>query len=185
LRVLLSLVTGRPPSGLRFTYSPHGKPSLEGSFSFNASHARDYAVYAMTSGADVGVDVEAVDRSVDRAALADRFFAPREAEQLRSLRDERHLCAFFDCWTRKEAFIKALGEGLSVPLDAFEVSLASDAACVVAVSPELSDAAEWTMASFTPAEGYTGAVAVRCRDVRFSFLDLDPRSVEDATTGRS
>ena len=112
-----------PAAELRFTYGPHGKPALargEG-LEFNMSHSGDLALYAVTRGRAVGVDVERVRPEVARELTAARFFTPAEVEGILSLPDAAQTRAFFTVWTRKEACLKATGRGLSVPLDAFAV----------------------------------------------------------------
>lgn len=128
LRTLLGGYLGVPPGALRFAYTRYGKPYVEGppgagSLCFNLSHAHDIVLYAFARGRKVGVDVEYLRREFACDEIARRFFSPRELEALRAVPPERRTEAFFDRWTRKEAFVKAVGEGLSFPLDRFEVSL--------------------------------------------------------------
>ncbi len=124
LRTLAGRYLDAPPERLRFDYTPYGKPYLAGQFAgsplrFNLSHAHELVLYAFTSGAEVGVDVEYLRPELAGAEIAERFFSPREVEALLTLPVEGRTEAFFRCWTRKEAFIKAVGQGLSFPLDQF------------------------------------------------------------------
>ncbi|MBB5062621.1 4'-phosphopantetheinyl transferase superfamily protein [Granulicella mallensis] len=123
-RALLAEYVGMKPSQLEFMHNAQGKPFLVGSdLQFSLSHAGSYAVIALVRGRRLGVDIEPIRRLEDAMGLARRFFSEKEAERLRDLEGTPDFgLAFFECWTRKEAFIKALGGGLSIPLNGFEVS---------------------------------------------------------------
>ncbi|MCZ6633047.1 MAG: 4'-phosphopantetheinyl transferase superfamily protein, partial [bacterium] len=127
LRLILGRYLGRDPGQLVFEYSERGKPHLKGTpenLKFNVSHSENLALYAMVHNREVGVDVEYVGRKVgERNRIAKRFFCRAEYEVFLQVPDDQKQLAFLNCWTRKEAFIKALGEGLYYPLDAFEVTL--------------------------------------------------------------
>ena len=126
LRLLLGRYLQVDPTGIKFSYSDYGKPFIPNSeLQFNLAHSADLALVAFTLERDIGVDLELERELSDALAIGDRFFAPGEREVLRSLAEQEQLPAFFRCWSRKEAFIKAVGEGLSYPLDAFEVTLAA------------------------------------------------------------
>lgn len=123
LRDILARYLPATAADLRFTYGPQGKPALgqgEG-LEFNMSHSGDLALYAVTRGRAVGVDVERVRPEVARELTAARFFTPAEVQAILSLPEAAQARAFFAVWTRKEACLKATGKGLSVPLDAFAV----------------------------------------------------------------
>ena len=129
LRVLLGRYLQRHPQHLHFCYGPHGKPELapdmgDDTLCFNVSHAHGLALYAVTRQRDLGVDVEHVRPGFAEEHIAERFFSPREVAVLRALPVALQSTAFFACWTRKEAFIKARGDGLSLPLDQFDVAFA-------------------------------------------------------------
>lgn len=151
LRQLLAERLGAAPESLQLAYSAHGKPALarrpgQRDLRFNVSHCGDVAAYAFTEGREVGVDVEEVRVLPDADEVAMRFFSQRErAAYLRLPASERPR-GFFNCWTRKEAFVKAVGDGLSHPLETLDVSLAP---------------AGWVLSSFVPAAGMVGAVAVQ------------------------
>lgn len=127
LRHILASYLKMLPSEIRFSTGAHGKPSLEktSDVRFNLSHSSETGLVAICRGQEVGIDIEHWRENVDRRALARRFFSPGEAEQISAYPDEKQAGAFFACWTRKEAYIKGLGGGLSIPLDSFEVSVAS------------------------------------------------------------
>lgn len=129
LREILSRYTGRPPAELQFGYGPAGKPFLlddngaPSKLEFNLAHSHGLAFYGIALSAAVGVDVERIRDGLDVEKLSARFFAPAEAELLGSLPDPQRRLAFFRAWTRKEAFLKALGQGLRAGLASCEVSL--------------------------------------------------------------
>jgi 4'-phosphopantetheinyl transferase len=127
LRAILGGYLHRTPESLSFCYSSHGKPALAGesaedAIRFNVSHSQGVALFAVTRGREVGIDIEHIRFDLEVAEIAERFFSPWEVATLRALPIEAQRQAFFCCWTRKEAYIKARGEGLSLPLDQFEVS---------------------------------------------------------------
>jgi len=165
LRALLGGILGLPPAGIQFCYGPKGKPALADSGSllrFNTSNSGNLAVYAFTEGCELGIDVEALRPIPDMEQIAARFFAPEEAAELMALAEPDRPQAFFNCWTRKEAYIKAVGDGLSVQLASFRVTLRPGA------RPEMLDlkgsagaAQAWTLEHFVPADGFVGALAYR------------------------
>jgi 4'-phosphopantetheinyl transferase len=167
LRILLSRYLARCPEEVRFAYSNYGKPRLADSdnrdhLRFNLTHSHGLALLAVTRDRDIGVDVERL-REMEREGepLAERFFSPREAAVLRSLPSAMRCEAFFHCWTRKEAYIKANGKGLSLPLDQFDVSLHPDEpAALLATLHDPGEARRWSLRSLHPGEGYVGALAV-------------------------
>ena len=172
LRTLLGAYAGVDPAALRFEYGTGGKPSIaaqsgDARLHFNASHCGSLAVYAFTRDAEVGVDVELVQPSTDLEDIAYKCFSPNEAAALRLLPAELRPRAFFDCWTRKEAYIKANGDGLCCALDQFDVTLAPDETPrVVSVAGDEAVGARWTMWSFEPLPGFAAAVAIESRDVK-------------------
>jgi 4'-phosphopantetheinyl transferase len=129
LRCILATYARCEPSVLVFRAGPHGKPDLAWpveDISFNLSHTGGLALVAITGSGRVGIDVEAVRSEIEIEDLSRRFFVPAEAAEILALSPDARLAAFFACWTRKEAFVKALGGGLSVPLDRFQVSVRRD-----------------------------------------------------------
>jgi 4'-phosphopantetheinyl transferase len=170
VRITLAGYLDVDPASLRFATGPHGKPFLVGApidLRHNLSHAGDRALLAVALGHDVGVDIEC-ERAIDVPALSQRFFAPSESEAIRALPEAEQLQGFLRCWTRKEAFIKARGDGLAFPLSGFEVSLAD------AVSPQTLTACaadpgallRWRVAGLPAESGYTAAVAHGIENVR-------------------
>lgn len=165
LRALLASYLGIAPADVRFVYGPQGKPALADTLSplrFNASNSGDLAACAFTRGCEIGVDVEQHRAVRDLENIAHRFFSPEEAAEVLELPATDKETGFFNCWTRKEAYIKAMGGGLSIPLDSFQVTLRPGvAARMVSLDGSAEAARCWTLHDFTPAPGYTGAIAYR------------------------
>lgn len=166
LRAVLGSYLNRAPESLSFCYGSHGKPALAGktdgdAIRFNVSHSHGVALYAIARGRDVGIDLERIRLDLAVAEIAERFFSRWETATLRTLPTEAQHQAFFRCWTRKEAYIKARGEGLSLPLDEFDVSLAPrEPAAVLRTRRDPSDASRWSLQELTPAAGFVAALAV-------------------------
>ena len=144
LRTLLGSYVGSEPADLVFRYSEKEKPSLDSqashdSVEFNLSHSGTAALLAFARGRALGVDIEIIRDDFDPAALAHRFFSKHEQTQLAALNPSEKYSGFFRCWTRKEAYIKAVGTGLSLPLDQFDVSLhPGDKHALLATRPQSS-----------------------------------------------
>jgi 4'-phosphopantetheinyl transferase len=165
LRLLLASYLGEEPRGYELGYGAQGKPFLAGAFAacgleFNVSHTQGRAAYAFASGRPVGVDLERLVVVEDALDLAARFFAPAERAALEAVTPEQRSRSFLSGWTRKEAFVKALGQGLGFPLGRFEVSLSPQEPARL-LGLEDGDPAAWTLAGFEPEEGYLAAVAVQ------------------------
>ncbi len=167
LRDILSRYTGAAPQSLRFSYDRYGKPSLSGGAEgnlprFNVSHSNGVALYAVAVWREVGVDIEFVREDFAGLEVAGRFFSGREVEALRALPPAERVTAFFDCWTRKESFIKARGEGLSYPLHLFTVSLApGQPAALLSTEDEPEEASRWSLVELFPGAGFRAALAVK------------------------
>ena len=165
LRHLLGAYLGEDPSELRIEQAPGGKPALAAGhrdLRFNLSHAEGLAVCALVEGEDVGADVEKRRPLADALLIAQSFFSPSENEELCGLPEWGRLHAFWDCWTRKEAFLKATGEGLGRPLDSFDVSLRpGEAARLRRVQDDPEGPSRWSLLTLEPEPGYVAAVAVR------------------------
>jgi len=165
LRTILASCTGAHPRDLNFAYSPHGKPYLpvahgDCDIRFNLSHSHGLALYAVARGREVGVDIEYCRPRVAFMEIAEHFFSPLEIKTFRRLPEHLRREAFFNCWTRKEAFIKAVGKGLSFPLDGFDVSLTpGEPAVLHGVRDGGRQAPRWALRELQPAPGYVGAVA--------------------------
>ncbi len=166
LRAILGGYLNRTPECLSISYSSRGKPALAeqsggDAIRFSVSHSQGVALYAVTRGREVGIDLERIRFDLAVAEIAERFFSQREALTLRTLPTEVHRQAFFNCWTRKEAYIKARGEGLSLPLDQFDVSLApGEPAAILGTQRGPSEACRWSLQELIPGAGYVAALAV-------------------------
>ncbi len=164
LRTILGHYLGRDPGSLQFAYNPQGKPMLVGeggSLCFNLAHSHGLALFAVSRGRELGVDLERIRPEFAGEQVARRFFSPREVAALRSLGGERRHEAFFVCWTRKEAYLKATGKGLSLPLDCFDVSLLpGEPAALLATRHDPSEVGRWSLRALSPALGYAGALVV-------------------------
>ncbi|HET9982527.1 MAG TPA: 4'-phosphopantetheinyl transferase superfamily protein [Longimicrobiales bacterium] len=163
VRLLLARYLGAEPAALKFAAGPFGKPSLcepaGGGLEFNLSHSADLVLLAVTRHRAVGVDVECWDRDIEAELLARQFFSPAERAQLAALPPDARVPGFFACWSRKEAYIKATGLGVSQGLDYFDVSLApGEPARLLADRHATGRAAAWTLHDLAPAPGYSGAV---------------------------
>ena len=163
LRSILGDYLGASPARLEFRRSPFGRPSLVGRSSilpdFNVSRAFDVMVCAIAEGTRIGIDIEPVARSMDDRHES-AYFSPFERERLERLPPDERPEAVAICWTRKEAFIKALGEGLSFPLDAFDVSVHPDPPRLVATRPDRDEAARWSLYDLAVGPAAVGTVAV-------------------------
>jgi 4'-phosphopantetheinyl transferase len=165
-RIVLAHLLDVAPNNVRFRYNKFGKPYLDCNDNgpqrrFNLSHSGDLILLAVAAGREIGVDVEGVRQDVKVDRIAARYFSARERAELASLPPEKRAAAFFACWSRKEAFIKAKGIGLSFPLDCFDVSLKPDApAVLLETRPDPLEAGRWTIRDLDVGPSYKAAIAV-------------------------
>jgi len=172
LRTILGSYLGVAPRDLAFEYTTFGKPYLAAPsnplrLSFNVSHSQDLGVLAVSFRANLGIDVEAIKEDFGGEEVAESHFAPAEFQQLLSLPEALRPQAFFNCWTRKEAYVKALGAGLQIPLDSFEVSLLPGQPAEF----RRGAAASWRLLSFLPVRDFQGAVAYEGATANAEFFD--------------
>jgi 4'-phosphopantetheinyl transferase len=166
LRRILATYLEESPAALQFSYGAHGKPALVGQegdegLRFNLAHCQGRAIYAVTRGREVGVDIEALRPMPDALDLAERFFSETERRTLRGLLPEQVPEGFFNAWTRKEAFVKAVGSGLAYPLSSFDVTLAPwDGARLLAVAGLADPARRFSLQAFRPDDEHVAAVVV-------------------------
>ena len=152
---------------VEFTYGPHGKPALADRFEysdvrFNISHSENVAIAAICVGREIGIDIEAIHDMSDRDELAAHCFSKREYRMYQSLTEDQKTNAFYECWTRKEAFVKALGDGLQCPLNNFDVTLRpGDPADFLRIGDCAVRDRGWELHSFTPRPGFVGAMAIQ------------------------
>ncbi len=174
LRDILGRYLNDAPESLSFRYGSHGKPALAGepdgaAIRFNVSHSHGLALYAVTRSGEVGIDLEQIRSEVAVAEIAERFFSPREVAALLNLPASEQRLAFFRCWARKEAYIKARGEGLSTPLNEFDVSLAAgEPAALLDIRPDASELLRWSLQDLDAGPGYAAALATEGRGWRLS-----------------
>ena len=161
LRQLLAVYLGVAAAEVQIEYAEKGKPFVSGTgINFNLAHSQGKAIYAFARGRDLGVDLEFMREDVGEE-IAERFFSPNEFAALKELPPELTKEAFFNCWTRKEAYIKARGEGLSMPLDVFEVSLApGEPAAFLRNQLDPAELSRWSMQSVSVPDGYVAALVV-------------------------
>ncbi|GAB4438026.1 MAG: 4'-phosphopantetheinyl transferase superfamily protein [Anaerolineae bacterium] len=177
LRTILGRYLGCDGSEFQFSYGARGKPALtnpiaEPPLYFNPAHSGGLMVIVLASNQELGVDVEQIRPIADMEQIVQRFFAPSEQAALLGLPVEQRQEAFFNGWTRKEAYLKALGDGLARPLDQFCVSLVpGEPARLLSIREDEADASHWFLRSFHPAPGYVAAVAVRGHAWRFNYWD--------------
>lgn len=166
LRDILSRYVQRTPHELKFEANPYGKPLLlipanGRKLSFNLSHSGNYALYAVMYDRQIGVDIEQIRSDFGGNEIARRFFSRKEVEALQTLPEEVQKEAFFACWTRKEAFIKAKGKGLSIPLEQFDVTLRpSEPVRLLQTRWDTEEAGKWSLQSLSVAPDYAAAIAV-------------------------
>lgn len=165
------------PDTVRFAYGPQGKPRLADAagLRFNVSHAEDEAVLAVARGREVGVDIERLRTDMDWEPIARRFFSPREAEALLALPPPARPPAFFAGWTRKEAFIKAVGGGLDIPLADFDVSLdPAGPARLLRTGWDPEEAGRWSLQAIQAPPGFAAAIAVQGGPPRLHAVRVSP-----------
>jgi len=179
LRHILGCFCRLPASSVRFDYAPLGKPSLALETTtlpvhFNVSHSRDLALIAMAFDRPLGVDLEALRPVPDGVTISSRYFTAVEAESIATAAPQERDLAFFLCWTRKEAFSKALGDGLSLALDRYHVACRPDEpARLLEVDGSTAEAAAWSVYDLRPAPGFVGAVVMRAGRRRLLCTDID------------
>lgn len=179
LRIILAQYLDQDPKLIQFRYSKFGKPSLayqdgDGNLFFNLSHSSGYALYAFTRFRKIGIDVERIIEDFPCEEIAVRFFSPRERKELLEIETGKpRVIAFFSCWTRKEAYIKARGEGLSIPLDQFDVSVSpSKPAKLLANRINQKEVSRWTLMDVSPGPGFVATLAADGHELSASFWKI-------------
>jgi 4'-phosphopantetheinyl transferase len=166
LRKIISAYLALPADQLRFTYNEYGKPAVSDdqndcALNFNLSHSAELILYAVTRERVVGIDIEYIREDFATLEIAEHFFSKDEVEALKSLPTDQRTIGFFNCWSRKEAFIKAKGMGVSYPLDRFTVSLApGEPPALLKVDDDELEVARWKMYELNPGAGYAAAMIV-------------------------
>ena len=165
LRELIGSYLDCDPASVAFVHNAYGKPAIaQSDLRFNLSHSHGMALYAFCRHADVGCDIERRDPKFAAEQIPERFFSHDEVRALRSLPLNEQTEAFFNCWTRKEAYIKAVGHGLSIALDSFDVSLIPSEPAALRRGCD-----GWSVQSFEPAPGFQAAVVAQGADWRLNF----------------
>jgi 4'-phosphopantetheinyl transferase len=186
LRDLLGKYLQCAPRSIEFAYGPYGKPAITGAASrsgicFNLSHSHGLAVAAIGREQEVGIDVELIRAEFASEAIAKRYFSAKEIDELSRLPAELRTEGFFLCWTRKEAYIKAKGDGLQIPLDSFDVSLSPGSPATLSSDDE----PRWGIESFVPSQisdrRYAAAVVAEGKDWRTRYWEW--KATESGTTG--
>jgi 4'-phosphopantetheinyl transferase len=187
LRFLLGQYLNVSPASILFKYGSEGKPALArpAGIEFNVSHSGGLAVFAFTAGREVGVDVERIRSLPDMQSIADRFFCSEEAVELMSLAAGQREHGFYLCWTRKEAYIKAIGDGLSAPLGSFRVTLRpSQPARFVHIANDTSVSKAWSLHDLRFASDYAAALAYRDTERPIVVMPMaDPTELPGVPTG--
>ena len=175
LRAILGRYLDLRPEQLRFGYNKYGKPDLDfanGShkLNFNLSHSGGLALFAIANGAEIGIDTERIQTDFEYDLIAARFFSPSEYLRLKNLPPQMKPEAFFNCWTRKEAYIKARGKGFSLPLDQFNVSFVpGEPAQLLQTRADAAEATRWSLMNLKPKTGYAAAIAVEGQEWQISL----------------
>ncbi len=168
--MILSRYTDIAPEQLQFTYSAYGKPALAEAtggttLRFNLSHSAGLALCAVTHNREIGVDIEGMRTISELRQISKQFFSANESAVLLALPEHIQPEAFLTCWTRKEAYIKAKGEGLSMPLNCFDVSLVpGEPAALLATRGDPNEASRWLLRELFPGPGYLAAIVVEGQD---------------------
>ena len=171
LREVLSDYAGVNAREIAFEYTRNGKPMMAPGatrvpLQFSVSHSGGLAIFAISLIGRLGVDVEAVKPLRDAAEIASEFFSPAECQELSSMPPSCYIDAFYRCWTRKESYLKAIGTGLLLPLNAFDVAIASTGSnSLLRVGGDESASRRWSIVHLSPAESFVGALAVESRRV--------------------
>jgi 4'-phosphopantetheinyl transferase len=186
-RECLARYLNRAPGTIAFIYSGRGRPMLAGddSIQFSISHTQDWVAFALTSHARVGIDLEYLRPDFNLAEMAVRIFSRTDLQRFQALPGDEKLASFFRAWTRKEAYLKARGEGITDALDQVSVSFGPEEFASLKDSRAPSDAHSWRLQTFPLPVNYAGSLAwddpekiVECRLVRFNqsemILDLPP-----------
>jgi 4'-phosphopantetheinyl transferase len=177
LRLLLGEILDSPADKLQFEYGEFGKPRLKPvhglPLQFNLSHSGELILIAVAKGRAVGIDVERIRTGLDFEGVAARFFSANECKILDSLAGPERDDAFFTCWTRKEAYLKARGNGLSIPLDQFDVSfLPDEEARLLETRHDPDEAGRWRLLPVSVSTGYVAALAAQGFDWKLRCWDL-------------
>jgi 4'-phosphopantetheinyl transferase len=185
LRIILGQYLKTEPNCLRFSYNPYGKPELvaareDCNYNFSLSHSHGLLLIAIARGREIGVDLERLSTGLAGRHIAERFFSPGELATICSYPAEQREEVFLRYWTRKEAYVKAMGQGLAMLMDQFEVSLSANELCFLNTDGS-GKTFSCSLAELHPGPGYFAALAVQGRDFRLKCFQ---RIEEDSSSGR-
>ena len=178
LRWLLGRYLEQAPASIQFYHGPHGKPYCAAALDaaplqFNLAHSGAIALFGFTRHRLLGIDIELRQPLADLRAIATQFFSPAEARALLALPAPLQLIGFYNCWSRKEAYIKAIGKGLSQPLDSFDVTLCpGEPACLLRVADQPTAQERWQMRALEPHSDYAAAVVIEGTGWQLHRFDL-------------
>lgn len=174
MREILSFYLDILPQNIEFETNYYGKPFLRSGnnqINFNLTHSREWALLAVTKDIKIGVDIEFIRPELAAETLAKQFFSPLEIENLRIIPKQLQTKAFFNCWTRKEAFIKAVGKGLSYPLRDFSVAFSPfEEARLIALENSVQKTENWKIIELNIAENYAAAAAIEAKETQTKLL---------------
>lgn len=176
LRNLLGGYLDRAPETFRFAYNSHGKPFLandDSGLRFNVSHSGEIMLAAFVLNSEIGIDIEAIQQDIDYMGIGQRWFSEQESNTLRDLPKEKRIGAFFRAWTRKEAYIKAQGIGLSYSLNRFSVSMDETSPALLEHQDGLQETKSWQIHDIEVSSAYSAAVAIEAArwDIRYNHLE--------------
>jgi 4'-phosphopantetheinyl transferase len=178
VRTLLGSYLAIQPKLIRFSYEGNGKPCLDSChhscLNFNVSHSDGLVIAAFCRDLVIGIDVEKIRTDFEIDEISERFFSVAERHDLHAVPAAERYEAFFRCWTRKEAYIKALGEGLSHPLHRFDVSITKDDASLLSTRPDATEASRWSLHAVPVPEDYVAALAVKRYQAQTSLPESGP-----------
>jgi 4'-phosphopantetheinyl transferase len=168
LRIILSEYLNTHPAKITFSYADKGKPFISDSeIKFNISHSDNFAVYAVTSQIEIGIDTEKIKELPDALSIAKNYFSEMEVKQFSEVNENNYKQAFYNCWTRKEAFIKAIGEGLSFPLADFSVSfMPGEAPEMKWIKDKPEESLLWTIINIDLEKEFISSLAIRSNQIR-------------------
>jgi len=174
LRTILSQYLNFPPQNLKFTYSKQGKPTLltETPIYFNLSHSHEITLYAITLNREIGIDLEFLRPITEAENIVKNYFSNKESALFNTISSDQKPEAFFNAWTRKEAYLKATGQGLSQPLKEVEVNFTpGEPAKLLSIKGDTQKASEWTLKHLIPHPNYIACVAISAQNLEYSYWE--------------
>ncbi|MDQ3021351.1 MAG: 4'-phosphopantetheinyl transferase superfamily protein [Bacteroidota bacterium] len=175
LRSVLSEYLSIPAAHITFFYSEKGKPYINNSsIKFNLAHSNNYTVFAFVFEEEVGIDIEYQRELRDALTIAKRYFSKSEVEEFENINSEKIKNAFFYCWTRKEAFLKAVGEGLSYPLADFSVTLKPGNPKIMWIKKKPDEIKKWSLHDIKVRENYISSLAIKSNDMKIIYKQIVP-----------